>query len=1669
MRSWLEKVILLVVCFCVVAAGAVAQTAPTLGAMYEFGALASSSITNTDSTVVQAKVGGTTGAGNLTGFPPGVAELGIHPNDALAQKAVSDARAAMTFMASRTGSSLPVGNLGGLTITPGVYTISGDAILNGKLTFNGQDQDAPVFIIKVTGSLDIVKAEYELSGGAAGINLFWLVEGDVTVRKSAAALGNIFSISNITMEDGAQLQGRLAAISTGSNGKITLSNNVITHPADLEVTLTKEPGSRGRDTYAFGEEVTYYIRVKNNGPTNAENVVVSGEALTGVILRQFSTDPTVTFSGSSWSIGDLDYKEEIIITVVTKTNKAGIRSSMVSVEGTTVDEIHTNNTSSLNFCVLVSETGVISGPTEVCLSNEFVYSISPVDGATSYAWSVPSGWSFTPIGTPGTATSIRVKVGSAPTADRMGFVKVTASNTCGEGPARTLDIMIQSDVPQQPGPVTGPEAICRGATGLTYSIAPVANATSYTWILPAGWAFASGQGTTMTGSNLTEVIVNPGDNSGTITVIASNACGDSEPQTKYVQVDDATPDAPTSITGTQQGCVDTVVPYEVGEVPTAVEYLWEVPADGGWAIVSGNGTSKVMVRVGSTAGNITVRAKNGCGVSEPFSKFVEPVTSPSPAPGPITGDVYTCVNQTGLEYSVEEVPTALWYEWSLPEGWEIVSGHNTNKIVVNAKANGGEISVIAWNDCGESDPSTLTVIPTEDVPQQLGPITGGQYGCVGKTTTYSVEEADGVNFYQWEVPNEGGWAIVSGQGTTSIEVLAGSTNGKISVTAVNGCGSGAMSTLDVVPQTAPPAAPTPIIGPAEVCEGRAGYEFRVNPVVGVNYYEWNVPEGWIITEGQGTARIVVTAGAEAGTVTVKGENDCGEGAEASLTVTVVPSPPDQPGDITGPPSVCIGQQGIEFSIEPVAFASSYIWSVGENNGWVIVSGHGTTRIVVNAGPEPTIISVRAVNACGVTGETQLATIMTSEKPAMPGPITGETVPCAGGTYTFSIGEVETAYKYNWYFPEGWKVIEDNGISISVETNGTGGTVRVSAENGCGPGGEQTLQVAPSTVPPAAPLAILGDLDACADKEATFYVEEVNEASEYIWDLPQGWSFISGEGTASVVLQVGTVPGTISVTTKNGCGVGGSVSREINLNTAPPAAPGPITGAPLVCTKSTFTYSIEPVNTASSYFWQVPTGWRIISGQGTTSIEVEVGTTTGDVGSVSVTAINSCGDSGTTKLAVNASDDTAITIGAITGPATTFCENTEGLTYSIEPVNGAVSYEWTVPADWTITAGRGTTSITVTAGTEAGDVTVTAKNACGNGSTGRKAVMSQTTPLTPEISLGSVNPCQGVTTTYSVTASATGNVDTYIWEVPKGWEIVSGHNTSTIEVLVNGTAGKIRVTAKNSCSESGTAEMEVIPSPALPETPSAIVGTPEVCAGGTVTYSVQNPSVGATYEWTTPEGWEILSGQGEATITVRTAPGTGTVTVKGTNGCGTTAPASLDVAAMAEGGVTSIKDLSTPCVGLSYEVEPVPGATNYTWTVPAGWTITSGQGTTTITVTSGFGNGDISVVASNGGCTDGPVYYTPNPTFANSELHFPNVFSPNSDGTHDLWEIRNLTNYPDNEVTIINRWGNQVYHSKSYKNNWNGDNLSEGTYFYVVRVKLCDGQDKMFKGYVMIVR
>ncbi|HYK76650.1 MAG TPA: gliding motility-associated C-terminal domain-containing protein [Daejeonella sp.] len=84
--------------------------------------------------------------------------------------------------------------------------------------------------------------------------------------------------------------------------------------------------------------------------------------------------------------------------------------------------------------------------------------------------------------------------------------------------------------------------------------------------------------------------------------------------------------------------------------------------------------------------------------------------------------------------------------------------------------------------------------------------------------------------------------------------------------------------------------------------------------------------------------------------------------------------------------------------------------------------------------------------------------------------------------------------------------------------------------------------------------------------------------------------------------------------------------------------------------------------------------------------------------------------------------------------------------------------------------------------------------------------------------------------------------------------------------------------------------------------------------------------------------------------------------------------------------------------------------------------------------------------------------------------FYNAFSPDGDGKNDTWTIKNIEFYPENDLTIFNRWGDVIFKSKGYSNNnaWDGSNLNPGTYFYVLNANV-NGIKKTYKGFITMLR
>ena len=90
-----------------------------------------------------------------------------------------------------------------------------------------------------------------------------------------------------------------------------------------------------------------------------------------------------------------------------------------------------------------------------------------------------------------------------------------------------------------------------------------------------------------------------------------------------------------------------------------------------------------------------------------------------------------------------------------------------------------------------------------------------------------------------------------------------------------------------------------------------------------------------------------------------------------------------------------------------------------------------------------------------------------------------------------------------------------------------------------------------------------------------------------------------------------------------------------------------------------------------------------------------------------------------------------------------------------------------------------------------------------------------------------------------------------------------------------------------------------------------------------------------------------------------------------------------------------------------------------------------------------------------------------------ETDFPNTFSPNGDGVNDTWEFPGIDEFPKNEVTIFNRWGNPVWEKTGMKNgDWSGQNskgndLPSGPYYFLINLN--DRDKTVFSGAVTIIR
>ncbi len=319
--------------------------------------------------------------------------------------------------------------------------------------------------------------------------------------------------------------------------------------------------------------------------------------------------------------------------------------------------------------------------------------------------------------------------------------------------------------------------------------------------------------------------------------------------------------------------------------------------------------------------------------------------------------------------------------------------------------------------------------------------------------------------------------------------------------------------------------------------------------------------------------------------------------------------------------------------------------------------------------------------------------------------------------------------------------------------------------------------------------------------------------------------------------------------------------------------------------------------------------------------------------------------------------------------------------------------------------------------------------------------------------------------------------------------------STAPIAVNGTTLRVTIPAGvqagtytltfvalngNCATNSSTATLTVAAAPAAP----GIQGENNpVCAGTTYAYSVTSPVAGITYTWSvTGTGWRIEGASTGTQVQITAGTGAGRISVTATNPTG---PATCNASTYTTQNITpgatpvtpGIQDNSGPCAGLNFAVAnpSTDPLVTYEWSVTgAGITFTGGGTTATgtsvsLTADANAKEGKLTLTATRAGCGSTSYTLDIDARTANTTLLIPNVFSPNGDGVNDTWVIQNLLNLPDNDLFIYNRWGNEVYKTRGYQNNWTANGLEEATYFYVLRVRGCNGQEQIYRGFVQVVR
>ncbi len=296
--------------------------------------------------------------------------------------------------------------------------------------------------------------------------------------------------------------------------------------------------------------------------------------------------------------------------------------------------------------------------------------------------------------------------------------------------------------------------------------------------------------------------------------------------------------------------------------------------------------------------------------------------------------------------------------------------------------------------------------------------------------------------------------------------------------------------------------------------------------------------------------------------------------------------------------------------------TTYLWTASNGGS---ISGPTNMINATAASPGKYVLVVCRTIAGASCCDTAKVTVSSSGAVPNTPAIVGDSLICIGGNQSYSVTADPNASGYTWTVPSGVTIVSGQGSGlIMVQWNNVNGDICVTADNICGSSPANCISVQVMATP-AAPI-LSGTLQVCRDSIETYWVDSAG-INSFNWQV-LGGSILSGNGTDTIQVRWDSIQplASVCVTASNTCGPGNQTCLMVTINAPPGLAQ--ISGDSMLCSGSTGSYTIPALNNTIGYSWTVPAGATILSGQDSTTIQVQWSAAPG--GNVCVQGLNTCG-------------------------------------------------------------------------------------------------------------------------------------------------------------------------------------------------------------------------------------------------------------------------------------------------------------------------------------------------------------------------------------------------------------------------------------------------------------